>query len=779
VEAVKKTPGVKAVVPSVQSLSMLHSKGRKLTMCVMGIDPAIDGAVRDYDLREGRFFEKKYEVLLEVGFAQGLGLKVGDEVKMMTTRKGMTTFTVAGLLAPSGAAGFKQGGIAFIPLKTAQATFGRPGNVNLVSVVLNDGVDEKKMEAALAANLPNGLTARSPSERSRLSTEVINSVQKGLDVSYATIMALAFTTILNTFLMNIGERRRQLAVLRAIGATRKQIIRMLLAEGAMMGVFGTLLGMAAGVGGAFIIAQAMAKTYATPMPALRITPMPFIVAGCLGPVISVLAVIFPAWFAGKISPLEGMRFVVSDRRGRISAAYVVSAFFAFLITGSLLGACILGYLPVQIMTPLGAVPIMTIAGVLFTLAFLLLLPLILGPLARLLSTLLYPVLRTEGRIAHRQILRRRVRTTLTIGILYIAVSTAVALGTNILNTVDDIHASIKKTFGGDYLVRAMNQDMSTGMSAKMPEEFVNVLRGIEGVANVDSVRLISGVVLSSHLEDGKQSVAICIRDFTDQGELPMPIKDGNPKTLRKQLAEGEVILGAPLARRLGVKVGDAVALEGNNNSEFRVAATATTYNLGGMMIYMEGKAAQKRLNAEGVDMFIVNVKPGMWAAVGDRVKACCEAEGLLFQSFADLQRRVEEMTRGVVGGLWGLLILGLIVGAFAMANTLTMNVLEQTRELALLRVVAMTRWQVRKTILSQAVIVGSIGLLTGTLGGMIGAYVMNLSSVPLLGQAPEFVLHPSLLLLCVGIGFVVILAAAWLPAERAARLKLLIALQYE
>jgi putative ABC transport system permease protein len=108
-----------------------------------------------------------------------------------------------------------------------------------------------------------------------------------------------------------------------------------------------------------------------------------------------------------------------------------------------------------------------------------------------------------------------------------------------------------------------------------------------------------------------------------------------------------------------------------------------------------------------------------------------------------------------------------------------MNVLEQTRELALLRVVAMTRWQVRKTILSQAIIIGVIGLSTGTVGGLIGAYVMNLSSLPLLGHAPTFAFHPSLMAACFGIGLAVIIAAAWLPAERAARLQLLIALQYE
>ena len=767
---IQKTPGVKTAVPSVQRLSSLRFKNNKLGLLALGVDLTVDKAVRDYDLREGRLFEKKYEVLLETGFAKGLGAGVGDEVKLLTPR-GMKTFTIAGLLAPSGAAGFKQGGIVFLPLATAQSLFARAGDVNMISVVLDDAADEKVVSAALASRLPDGLTARSPAERSQLSKEMIEKVKQGLDFSYVAIMTLAFCTILNTFLMNVGERRRQLAVLRAIGATRRQLITMLLVEGAAMGFVGTLLGTAVGLGGAYLLTQSMAKVYATTMPALRITPAPFIAAGCLGPVVSVLAMFIPAWIAGRVSPLEGMRFVASDRQSRISALYVLLAVSAFVLTGSTVGACIAGYLPARLLIAVGA---------LFTVSFLLLLPLILGPLAWLFSTTFYPLLRTEGRIANRQVLRRRVRTTLTVGILYVAVSTAVSLGTNILDTVDDIHSSTAKTYKGDYLIRAMSQDMSTGLSAKIPEEFVDTLRAIDGVANVDSVRVVSGTIHAPNLENGTQKVVLCVRDFTDKGELPLDIKDGDIKTLRQRLSEGEVVLGTTLAHRVDAKVGDDITLETKEKPQkFRVAATATAYNVGGMIVYMEGKTARKLIDEEGVDVFIVNAKPGMLASTGALVKTACEPQGLLFQSFAELQQRIDEMTRGVIGGLWGLLVLGLIVGAFAVANTLTMNVLEQTRELALLRVVAMTRWQVRKTIFSQAMIVGSIGLVTGTIGGMIGAYVMNLSQVPLLGHAPAFALHPSLLLLCVGIGFVVILAAAWLPAERAARLKLLIALQYE
>jgi putative ABC transport system permease protein len=766
---VEKTPGVKAAVPTVQKRTALRFQKKRVVLSVMGIDPERDKAVRDYDLQDGRFFGKGHEALLEVGFARGLGVNVGDKVKLTTSGGRVVSFTVAGLLMPQGVAGFKQGGIVFIPLHTAQSLFAHPGEVNNISVVLADGSDEKAAMASLAAALPKGLTVRSPMERTSLSKEMIQKVRAGLDLAYVTIMALAFVTILNTFLMNVGERRRQLAVLRAIGTTRRQLIHMLLFEGLAMGLAGTVLGTAAGLGGAYLLTQSLGKVYAAPMPALRITAAPFITAGLLGPIISMLAMFVPAWIAGRVSPLEGMRFVASDRRGRLPLAYAAVACVTFLTTGSVMAACIFGYLPARWMT---------IVGVLFTVSFLLLIPMILHPLARIVLVLLYPLLRTEGRIANRQVLRRLVRTSLTVGILYVAVSTAISLGTNILDTVEDIHTWTNKTLRGDFIVRDMNQHAGASETAKMPEAYVDQLRAIDGVANVDSIRYLPGAVLAPKLENGKQQVRILVRDFTVKGELPMDVSAGDPATLRQRLAEGEVVLGANLAHRIGASVGDEVALEGIPQP-LRVAATVTAYQEGGMIVYMEGQAARRLLNCDGVDMYIVNAAPGMRESVYEKLKASCDEKGFLLQSFAQLQQTIDEMTTGVIAGLWGLLILGLVVGAFAVANTLTMNVLEQTRELALLRVVAMTRWQVRKTILAQALTIGAIGLLTGTVGGMVGAYVMNICYGQLLGSAPQFALHASLLLGCVGVGLTVILAAAWLPAERAARLNLLIALQYE
>ena len=115
--------------------------------------------------------------------------------------------------------------------------------------------------------------------------------------------------------------------------------------------------------------------------------------------------------------------------------------------------------------------------------------------------------------------------------------------------------------------------------------------------------------------------------------------------------------------------------------------------------------------------------------------------------------------------------------AFAIANTLTMNVLEQTRDLALLRVVAMTRHQVRKTILAQAVLIGAIAIALGLVVGMFGSYTTNLCSYAELGHTVPFAMRPGLLAATFVVALSLVVIVAWLPAARASKLNLLIALR--
>ncbi len=137
-------PGVKAAVPSIQKFSALWHEKNHVRLLVMGIDPAQDEAVRDYDVgRKGRPSSEKYDALLETGFARGLGVQRGRGSEFgrlaRTLHGSIKKFKITGLLSPQGAAGFNQGGVIFLPLKTAESLFSKAGNVNLISVVLAEG----------------------------------------------------------------------------------------------------------------------------------------------------------------------------------------------------------------------------------------------------------------------------------------------------------------------------------------------------------------------------------------------------------------------------------------------------------------------------------------------------------------------------------------------------------------------------------------------------------------------------------------------------------------
>jgi len=774
---VEQIPNVKAAVPSANKPSTLWFKDAKVRLLIKGLDPSREEAAADYELTQGSYFDEntqRYDALLESGFAEGLGVKVGDTVKLGITRRGlsgsMIDFRIIGLLAPRGAADFSQGGVIFLPLPAAKYFFDKEGQVNAISVVLDDDADEKAVEPRIAAILPPGLTVRSPAARAHFSKDTMKPAELGLDVAYVLMIILGLFTIFNTYLMNVGERRRQFAVLRAVGTTRGQISRMLLLEGVAMGLVGTVFGSVLGIGGAYLLTHAMSRVYSTPPPPLIITADPFILAAILGPGISLLAMFIPIMIAARISPLESMRFVPNKGLSKITLPYILFSVTFFLVSGSMLAACITGHLPSSWTIYVGAV---------VTPAFVLLVPIVLTPLTRLTSRLIYPFFRTEGKIAQRQVLRRIVRTTLTIGLLYIAVSTATSLGTNILNNVDDIRSWQAKTFKGDFIIRRMNPDLD-GQSPPMPESLGDEFAKIAGVANVEKISTIETSITSDDPEVGKQYVTMFIRDFNGDGELPLALKDGDPAEVRRRLEKGEVVVGTILANQLKAGVGDKITIEtGKGPKTLTIAATATAYLAGGKMIYMQGTSARNMMDVEDVDTFVVNAAPGKLETVRAELKPICDGSGLMLHSFSDLRRRLDNMMNGVIASLWGLLALGFVVGSFGIANTLTMNVLEQTRELALLRVVAMTRRQVRRTIIAQAVIIGFIGLGLGVAGGVLGAYVTNLCSLPVMGYTVDFALHPMLLVICFGTGMAVIIAAAWIPAERAARLNLLIALQYE
>ena len=755
--------GVRAV-PSLRRYTIVYLPNKtKARAQVLGIVPDRDQLVRDYEVVDGRVVASGPEVMVDATFARGLGVTVGDQIRLLTSI-GLKESEVVGILEPRGGSAIATGGLVYMSLGLAQSRFRARGRVDTVQLVLDESVDVDKIQAVVADRLPVGLTVRQPTMQSQLAQQTMLATDQGLQLATAFALVIAAFVIFNTFQMTVGERRRQLGILRAIGATRRQVRCTILREGLLMGLVGTVIGSLVGIGGALLLTGATETLLQTPMPALQIGPVSFLLAVAFGLGVSLIAVFVPARRAGNLEPSEAMMAVLSadteSPRGWFNAVGVVT----LLASAALLGGCILGWLPIEIAVS---------SAIAMLIGIVVLLPTILGAATKLVQRALTPWLGIECRLAQRRLLRNRGRTALTIGVLFIAASTGVGLASTIIDNVRDVRQWYRQAIVGDFFVRAMMPDMASGQAADMPEELHDAINSVPGVTELDTIRFVSA-------SSGDNSVIVVIREFLSQEQIYFDLVEGDAQEVVESIARGDVVIGTVLAQRMSCKLGDSIPLETRDGPrQLRVVGIANDYIAGGLTIYMHREVAKDLLGVEGVDAYIVQADDRRLASVEAALKGICDEYGLLLQSYTELVGFIEGTMNGVIASLWALLALGFLIAAFGLFNTLTMNILEQTREIGVLRVVAMTRRQVRRTILAQVLIMGLIALAPGVMFGMGIAYLINLATLPVTGHAIAFVFRPWLPAACFAAALTIVLVAAWFPAEKAARLKLTDALHYE
>ena len=774
-EKVQQVPGVAAAVPLLKRNTVIFvddhgrksqtKENRRITLVALGIDPTRDASIRDFQVKQGEALNETSGAMLEEGFAKAINVGVGDRVRIVAQNS--TRVTITGLIAFKGASTLRMGGLLFLPLERAQRIFGAEGILDVIQVVLKDKADLETVRQAIAKALPAGLglSVHRPGGSTQGMEETMQSSQQGLLLASAFSVLLAGFIILNTFLMNVGERRRQLAIMRAVGATTKQIAGMLIGESLILGMVGTVTGILAGIGGASLLTQSLSRLLQTTLPAMSLGWFEVCIALIIGEGISLLGVLIPAYRATLVSPMEGMGQVArEDSEGGSYWATVVGGVVSAVSSG-LLVACVEGWLSIDFAVTTSAFLLVGIV---------LLLPLILDHMSRIALWILLPFLRVEASLAQRQILRHRARSTLTVGVLFVAASTGIGLSSAILDSIQDVRQWYQRALVGDFYVRAAMPNMADGSAPVIPDEVGTEIRKVPGIASIDSARICSARV-------GDQKAVAVARDFTID-DLHFDLKEGQAKGLREKLFQGQAVVSTVLAQKLGVHPGDTIPLEtlqGTRN--LKVAALINDYMIGGLTIYLERSHAEKLLGVKSHDAFVIYANPDhrMLAQTQQRLQAICEKYGVLLHSNAEITTMIDGMIAGIDGCLWGILILGFVVAAFGVVNTLTMNVLEQTRELALLRIVATTRWQVRKTILTQAAIIGGLGLVPGILAGLGVSFLINRAMVSAFGHTIAFTPHPLLLLSGFLVGFAIVVVSASFPAERAARLELVTALQYE
>ncbi len=756
---VADTHGVRAAVPLVVSPVALLGPRGPVTILALGIDPAADRAARELRVRAGVDLDSKDGALLPASFAESQGLSPGDRCALVTAT-GLTNVEVAGLLEPGGAASFNGGALVILRLERAQALFGLEGQVNALQLVLVEGADPDAVANSVRARLAPGLELRRPAARSALAGHTLRNLEQPLGaLSVMALVAGAFI-ILNTFLMSVSERRRQLALLRALGTTRAQLTRLLLRESLVLGMVGTVLGLGIGIGAAHGMLAGMELFLGVTLSGLKYDPGTLLLGIGMGPALALLATWIPARRAGRRPVLPGLfpeRAVAGDavpRWLRPAAGALVLLTFAValgFVAGHLSGGFI--------------APAMAFVLVACTLSV----PVVVPPLLRVIHTCARPVLGVAGRLAFRQLERYPLRTSLTSGVLALAVITGVGMGNATLGSVRDIEEWYARTIVADYLVRAAMPTNATMTSPSMARDVGAELAAVPGVERVLPLRFLQ-------VEAGGETAVLMARGFDADQPLELDLVAGAPDELSAALLRGEAVLSSVLAHRLGLEPGDRIELATPAGPhEVRVAGLVTEYTAGGMALYMEWAAAEALYGLRGVDVYMVDAP----AAAEPELRRLAARHGLMFQTNADLRAFIDELVQGTVGLYWTILVLVLVVACLGVVNTLSMHVLEQRREIGLLRAVAMTRGQIKRFVGAQALALAAVSLPPGALAGVAMAYAMYSSTYAVTGVQVEFHLELGLLAGALVLAAVAAWLAAWLPARHAARVRIAEALAYE
>jgi putative ABC transport system permease protein len=769
--------GVQTATPLIDRPgSISFGEDQQIRLQVLGIDPEYDQTVRDYTIIKGRQVGEDDELVIEHQFAKYYSLDVGSQVKVRTL-KGSKEFEVVGLLEAKSGAASTQLAMGMMPLARAQYYFNSrrvpKGSIDKIQIVTVPDADVAAIEQHVAKVLPETAQIHQPSGSTQLMQTTLQSSEQGLRLATHFSILMAAIIILNTFLMNVSERRRHLSIMRAIGAIRRQITLSLIGESVLLGIIGTALGIVMGVGTAFVATWIIGVAFEVQLPRLIevMTPQPFIMGAIFGMAMAIIAAYVPARIAGRVSPLEGMNRVVGPKSRNLTWLLAIGGALIAGVSLWIIYRSIGGSIPIEVAG---------YAAPFFLVGVVMLDSLLLAPQAALFAWLIRPLARVESALALKQVLRHHARSALTVGVLFVAGSAGVAMANSILDSVQDIHEWYDQAIRADYVVRSMMPDMDRGTSAEMPEGIGEELAAVPHVKLIETGRFVEANVPTSADGSTEPIAAIAIARSLIDPNPAFDLIDGDRAKLRDQMRSGQVVIGSVLAHEAKLGLGDKLPLETREGVlQVPICGVTNDYLVGGKSIYMYREFGERWLGVQGVDGFMVQAEEGHVDDLKAPLEKITKKYDVFLLSNADIKRNVNRFVAGTEWCLWILVYTFYLVGAFGVINTLTMNVLEQTRELGLLRIVAMTKTQVRRTILMQALIMAGVGLPPGIAMGVMVGYVMNLAMPGSSGRPIEFHMQPRLLIVTLLGAFVIVLLAAFFPARRATQINVVEALHYE
>lgn len=761
VPSIEGVSGAIVAIPVTSRATRARVKAKRFSTVVAGLPLENKAAWEALLLTEGRAPAKSGEVVISADVAQAMGAKIGDKVTIIA--RPPKSAAIVGLGDAGALAAMAPATSLAMPIDDVQHAFDLKNEIDRVRVLLNSADDRDQAQVALNERLPAELFVQTPAAATEMIDTTFRSTQLALRLAGAFSIAMAAFIILNTLRLNFSERRRDFAVVRVLGATREQLFSVHLVEGLLLGLLGAIVGIPLGILMGLGLEQVMAALLGVTARAPEVSLTTIAGVLILGPLMAGVAAIVPALQARRMSAGEAMGDAEVRRAERLPVWAVLAGLVCWTLSVILVWLVVRRQLP-----PAAAIP----AGILMLVAFVAIIPAVVRPML-VVARLLLRGWGVEGQLGADQLLARSTRTGLTIGVLVVALSSGLGLGTAIINNVEDVRSWYRRSLAGDvFLTDPAALDESTARA--IGTEVETRVEQYPGVSSVVQIRLLSAKI------NGASSLCV-VRDFKPEIELPWALPDAAHADLRERLEAGEVALGNVLASQLGLAHGDTLRLEIQGRVfERRIAALVNDYMQGGRCVYLNQHSAAE-LTTLGPPYFMI-----VYATAGTSVPELTQhlqelvtEDGIVVQSFVEMRSQLDGLINGIVFALWGLLVVSFVVGGVAVANTLTLNVLEQTRELGLLRIIGLTPGQTRWLVLCESLLLGLMGTILGTLGGITTAVVIHLCNGPVLGRSVPFELHPWLLMANAGGCLLIALIAAWRPGLWASRLNVLSAIAYE
>ncbi len=761
VDRVRQVPGVKEAFGDLSGYAQLvDKKGKAITTGgapTLGVTWVDDPALNPLRLREGTAPRGSGQIVVDANTASKYGFHVGDTVKVLLQGPPITARI-------TGIAGFGESNsllgatlVAFDPATAQQALEGH-GRWDDVRVAAEPGVSPTELRDRIQQVLPKGFEAKTGAQAAQSSS---NDIKKNL--SFFNIALLVFAgislfvaafTIFNTFSILVAQRTRELALLRALGASARQVRRSVLAEAVIVGIVASGVGLGFGL----VIAiglQGLLGAFGIDLPTttLQVLPRTIIVALVVGTVTTVVASVVPAVRASRVPPMAALRdpqpagTAGSIRRRVLAGVLVTGGGVAALMLG-LFGSTSNG----ASLVGLGA------AGVFLGVAMLG--PLVARPLAAVIGA---PLRRTSGKLGRENAMRNPRRTASTAAALMVGLGLMAFVSIFAASIKASADRTLRETLKADYIV-------STSQFVGFSPAVADVLRSNDAFAAVEEIRSGSFGVNGSgqFLEGVDPSTLTQVADVT--------MLSGRVSAL----GDGAVLISKKTADAHGWSVGDAVPAQfaRTGRQDLRIVGIYDNNDLLGGYVVSLGTFERNFIQQLDQDV-LVKVAPGVSTAEArDAVKRVAgQFPGVRIQDQVQFRKTEEKQIDQLLGLIVALLGLAVVIALFGIVNTLALSVFERTREIGLLRAVGMARSQVRAMIRWEAVITAIFGAILGVAVGVFFGWAM----VQALHDSGVKVLSipvTQLIVFVVAAGFGGLLAAA-LPARRAAKLNVLEAIATE